>query len=326
MFQGVRSVSWLSIVRITIVLALLSVCNEKVNSSPTTTEKPSVVPPSVPKISGLKSEKSNIKNLNKTIRHVQNDEANEDLHSELNVLLTELRQISDKIETIRKEHNQLADGVNEISIAVKSMNERSEHIKKKVRKMSKAINKTTHHHKLKNSLKSLQKDHKRILEVMLNSTFLLHSHRSNHSASSHRNKNGSKHSNKHSKICHDNESPHCNTIYNTTNNKDEDKTSDENKTSNIIPTVTSSSTRTLQTVSPAPFVSKKEEDTLVSPEEKDNIIPEPVIEPQGKSESPKKSPPLPIDCTEVIQMGNMTSGIYRIKPKGLNEPIKVTPI
>ena len=233
------------------------------------------------------------------------------LHTELSTLLTELREIADSIDAVRKEHGKLAKGVNEISNAVKDMNERSEHIKKKVRKMSKALNKNGHHHKLKNSLRSLQKDHQKILQAMMNSSFTHHRNKGGNHTAGHKNKSGNAHpatSRKHLKVA----------VPPQVNASTPDATSNE-----VLPSSSSSSTTTTRqphTVSPTPSVTKTAPKTTT---EKDNTIPEPVVEPRDGSDPPKKIIPLPVDCTEVIQMGNMTSGVYRIQPKGLPNPIKV---
>lgn len=259
------------------------------------------------------NESSGVTNANekktKTVASkVEDNENNNDssLHSELSTLLTELREIAESIDAVRKEHGKLTKGVNEISNAVKDMNQRSEHIKKKVRKMSKVLNKNGHHHKFKNSLRNLQKDHQKILQAMINSS-ITHSRGKSINFSLNKRKNQIQ-PRSHKKS-------HCK---NSTSNSclPTDHASNE-----VAPlTAASSTTHNPKTISPAPFVAP-------GPTEKDNTIPEPVVEPQdGNEKFTKKAIPFPIDCTEVIQMGNTTSGVYNIHPKGMPKPIKVTNI
>lgn len=311
MFLGAGGVLGQAVLTTAVALALLCLGNEGAGGDPLPATLPSTQTSSGHQ--SVKSKGIHFENRTKSemAKGFQRDDDDRELHNELNILLTELRQIADKIEVIRKEHGQLAHGVAEISNAVKDMNERSEHIKKKVRKMSKTINKTTHHHKLKSSLKSLQKDHKRILEVMLNSTFMVRNQRGNQTTFP-RSHSGFKHVEKPLKICK-NDSQSC------SNSSDDHVVKPLNLTTPLPLT-----TQISQATSTTPYSESEEVTEKDSSTEKDNMIPEPVVEPQGKAgPHHKKTIRLPVDCTEVIQMGNMTSGIYRIKPKGLNKPIKV---
>lgn len=95
-----------------------------------------------------------------------NSKGSYELRQDLELLLDELRQVASAIHDVRAEHGELAKNVAEMSVAVKDMSERNMHIRKKVRKMSKVLNKSTHHHKYKDGLKALQRDHQKILHAM----------------------------------------------------------------------------------------------------------------------------------------------------------------
>ncbi|XP_018025587.1 angiopoietin-related protein 2-like [Hyalella azteca] len=85
---------------------------------------------------------------------------------QLNLVLAELREVRSEIREARQEHGRLASGISEISGQVRTISERKDQIKKKIRKLTKSLSKKDHHRKVKSGLRALQQDHERILQAM----------------------------------------------------------------------------------------------------------------------------------------------------------------
>ncbi|KAK8753637.1 hypothetical protein OTU49_000790, partial [Cherax quadricarinatus] len=213
-----------------------------------------------------------------------------DVLEEVSRLLNKLREVAASMQEARDEHERLSQAVAQITAAVKDMGEHNLHIKKKVRKMSKGLKRNSHNRKIKDGLKSLQRDHQRILHAMslsgINIT-RIHNHTRKHN------------------LTH----PH------TPAHKKDHGRNRKNHEASVVELTTKAAEVPQETVRPDKDHELKkpmEEETEVT----DNLIPELVVDPPSATD-----PPLPVDCTEVIQRGNWTSGVYMVQPKGL-QPLK----
>ncbi|XP_076061621.1 uncharacterized protein LOC143037366 [Oratosquilla oratoria] len=222
------------------------------------------------------------------------DRSKTPIREELNRLLSELKEVVGVLRMMRRENSQLASSVTEITSSVREMNG---NIKKKVRKLSKSLNKNSHHRKVKDSLRSLQRDHELILQAMntscrgLNLSALESKSRSEDSSES-----------PSSKVSSDDDDE----AVNETSSEVPSSSHMESESVNQIPELV---------VDPPPGSSSSgKEDSKgssASGGESDSM-----------ASTTTPSPPLPEHCTEVLQRGNYTSGVYLIQPKGL-EPHKV---
>ncbi|XP_063865109.1 uncharacterized protein LOC135103075 [Scylla paramamosain] len=224
---------------------------------------------------------------------------------EVSHLLEKLREVAASMREAREEHERLAEAVAQVTAAVKDMGEHNLHIKKKVRKMSKGLKKNSHNKKIKDGIKSLQRDHQRILHAMslsgINIT-RLHNHTRKHNLThprpNHKNQHGRNRKN------HNNNAATTTTTplpENATKSPDQKALEEEVEGEVIKEALTEKR--------------KDGEDEVGG--STDNLIPELVVDPPSATD-----PPLPADCTEVMQRGNWTSGVYLVQPQGL-QPIKV---
>ena len=248
-----------------------------------------------------------------------NEGADYQLRQDLELLLDELRQVATAIHEVRTEHGQLAKNVAEMSVVVKDMSERNMHIRKKVRKMSKVLNKSTHHHKVKDGIRALQRDHQKILHAMSsrNITLLNLEHSLNrtghHHHHPHRNNNNDNNLNNNLTSFEDDLAQIDEEIMEEDDNK-------EKSTSNAG----SSSISKKQDGNGLSSVTENKDVKVIDTSEESedaNLIPELVVEPpEGQAVT---GPSYPRDCREVMNYGNYTSGSYMIQPEGLHKPIKV---
>ncbi|CAL4064512.1 unnamed protein product [Meganyctiphanes norvegica] len=267
---------------------------------------------------------------------------NENLLAEMSLVIEELRLVAESMKAARQEHSHLELAVAQISTQVRDINDHNVHIKKKVRKMSKALNRSTHHHKVKDSIKLLQRDHQRILHAMGkplgNLTHHHHNHSMNHSHNLTHNHTG-KGLDHVSKAIHGLKNDHFlhpNHHKNNNRSHKHDDDYDVNVTKEIKKKQEAVTATTVPTITPT--VKGKHEkigkdkgtaslDELEVPgnhkneDLKSNRIPDLVVDPPEVLVE-DKAPPLPQDCLEVIQRGNYTSGVYAIQPKGM-QPFKV---
>lgn len=117
---------------------------------------------------------------------------------EVSHLLEKLREVAASMKEAREEHERLAEAVAQVTAAVKDMGEHNMHIKKKVRKMSKGLKKNSHNKKIKDGIKSLQRDHQRILHAMsLSGINITRLHNHNHTKHNQSHPRPSNHKNQH---------------------------------------------------------------------------------------------------------------------------------
>lgn len=215
-----------------------------------------------------------------------------DVLEEVSRLLAQMREVAASMQEAREEHERLAQALSEVTAAVRDMGEHNLHIKKKVRKMSKGLKRNSHNKKIKDGLKSLQRDHQRILHAMslsgLNIT-RLHNHTRKHNLT--RPHNPSR-KNQHGR-----------------NRKNHEATS--------VEVTTKAAAETPEATQEARQQESSEQEVEPEAEASDNHIPDLVVDPPSATD-----PPLPIDCVEVMQRRNWTSGVYVVQPRGL-QPLKV---
>ncbi|XP_064084364.1 angiopoietin-4-like [Macrobrachium nipponense] len=260
---------------------------------------------------------------------------------EVGRLLGQMREVAASMQEARDEHSRLAQAVAQISAAVRDMGEHNLHIKKKVRKMSKALRGGTHHRKVKDGLKSLQRDHQRILHAMsvngINVT-RVHNHNHTHNGThknNHHNHNRNHHNNNNNSTSSAGQSGKSSSSSSSSEEKNKKKKnkssegrhSEGGKEGGETPrnvslesgaTSSSSSSSSSSPGGESQETQVSQETTLPEAIVTDNLIPDLVVDPPGATD-----PPLPVDCTEVMQRGNWTSGSYMIQPRGLQQPIKV---
>ncbi|XP_071531115.1 uncharacterized protein [Panulirus ornatus] len=210
-----------------------------------------------------------------------------DVLEEVSRLLGQMREVATSMQEAREEHERLAEALAEVTAAVRDMGEHNLHIKKKVRKMSKGLKRNSHNKKIKDGLKSLQRDHQRILHAMslsgLNIT-RLHNHTRKHN------------------VTH----PH------NPSRKNQHGRNRKNHEAGVEVTTAKAAAATLEAGG------RENKEQLRSAEDAtDNHIPDLVVDPPSGTD-----PPLPIDCVEVMQRDNWTSGVYLVQPRGL-QPLKV---
>ncbi|XP_050705528.1 uncharacterized protein LOC126990947 [Eriocheir sinensis] len=229
---------------------------------------------------------------------------------EVSHLLEKLREVAASMREAREEHERLAEAVAQVTAAVKDMGEHNMHIKKKVRKMSKGLKKNSHNKKIKDGIKSLQRDHQRILHAMslsgINITRLHNHNHTKHNQShprpaNHKNQHGRKRKN-HNKENNNHTATATTTPLPENATKSPDQKALEEEVEGDV-------------VKEALTEKRKDDDEVGG--STDNLIPELVVDPPSATD-----PPLPADCTEVFQRGNWTSGVYVVQPQGL-QPIKV---
>ncbi|MPC69606.1 hypothetical protein E2C01_063836 [Portunus trituberculatus] len=228
---------------------------------------------------------------------------------EVSHLLEKLREVAASMREAREEHERLAEAVAQVTAAVKDMGEHNLHIKKKVRKMSKGLKKNSHNKKIKDGIKSLQRDHQRILHAMslsgINIT-RLHNHTRKHNLThprpNHKNQHGRNRKN-HNNNNNNNAATTTTTPLPENATKSPDQKALEEEMEGEV-------------VKEALTEKRKDGEDEVGGST-DNLIPELVVDPPSATD-----PPLPADCTEVMQRGNWTSGVYLVQPQGL-QPIKV---
>lgn len=281
---------------------------------------------------------------------------------QLDLLLSELREVRTEIREARQEHGRLASGVAEISDQVKIISDRKDQIKKKIRKLTKTLSKKDHHRKVKSGLKALQQDHERILQAMSKAKLLNRTlNRRNNRTNNHHNHTSTHHNHTRNHKCKENNSTsHVVQLMNETQlnatiiekgsnyakpNHIQEEGNGEQLEENNIPAVLpieiekkASINREVNQLKTALYVNhdlatnppSSTVPTTLPPTTATTTTTTPMTStttttPKPTTMSPSPSPssqPLPANCYEVLQEGNWTSGVYTIQA-GTLDPIKV---
>lgn len=309
--------------------------------------------------SGRTANMDSIQNDKKSTDNEMLDPSTKDL---LQNALSQLQDIKAELKEARQERSRLSSGISEMGGQVRTIVERKDQIKQKIRKLTKTLTKKDHHRKVKSGLRSLQQDHERILQAMskakiLNRASNRRNNRNNNSG------NDTLHSNdKTSKGAGSNRSHSAH----RGNNKDRKKINQESndvrvieedqqmtgdtQTQNPSPSDVRRNEQTPTTSSPVILSAKTERKIYPEVENNQVTIPELPEEyytnailttasekvtstvssttvtttapPTTEQPSTTTADPLPKNCYEVLQHGNWTSGVYSIQP-GDMAPIQV---
>ena len=265
-----------------------------------------------------------------------------------------------EIREARQEHGRLASGVAEISGQVRVISDRKDQIKKKIRKLTKTLSKKDHHRKVKSGLRTLQQDHERILQAMtkaklLNKVASKRNNRTNHH--NHTNSHQGSNSNKNKSDEHNDEDndgisststdpiPHKREREGKGRKRNKADKIDKDETANagdrpqdnspvVLPIEDAKNKRKDGKVSGAnvilPLPTSATTTTTTGPSTTTTTTPTtttPTTTTTTEATTPKPTnPPLPVNCYEVLQYGNWTSGVYTIQPGDLAEPIQVSKV
>ena len=254
---------------------------------------------------------------------------------QLDLLLSELRQVRTEIREARQEHGRLASGVAEISGQVRVISDRKDQIKKKIRKLTKSLSKKDHHRKVKSSLRTLQQDHERILQAMAKAKVMNrgaakrsnrtghHNHTASHSG---RDKNqeaedgdeeaetspssvGKKEKGRRRKV---------------RPNKSENETIEESESTDEIPVMMQVENKKSEQPTQIPQPTTKPTTTSTTPSTTTTTTTSTTSTTSTTTTPTTTVAPLPVNCYEVLQYGNWTSGVYSIQPGELQEPVQVS--
>ena len=273
---------------------------------------------------------------------------------QLDLLLSELRQVRTEIREARQEHGRLASGVAEISGQVRDINDKKDQIKKKIRKLTKTLTKKDHHRKVKTGLRSLQQDHERIFQAMTKAKLLNRSpsKRMNKTHPQNQTNESQSSGGKIEERTEDNETTRTST--GAPNGREErrgrkKKRPGNKRNGNEPTTIEVSSTPVILPIEdsnqmdrsatnkpvkskptkPTPLTTTSTSTTTTTttppPTTSTTTTPPTTTTTTSTTTTTPQptSPPLPVHCYEVLQYGNWTSGVYSIQPEGMREPIQV---
>uniref|UniRef100_A0A6A7FPP6 Angiopoietin-related protein 2-like n=2 Tax=Hirondellea gigas TaxID=1518452 RepID=A0A6A7FPP6_9CRUS len=257
---------------------------------------------------------------------------------QLNLLLSELREVKTEIREARQEHGRLASGVAEISGQVRIISDRKDQIKKKIRKLTKTLSKKDHHRKVKNGLRSLQQDHERILQAMTKAKLLRGNSARRNNRTNHHNHTSNHHNNRNKYNDKDNDVNDSKNSANGSVGGGESKPGKKSKGRNDIENSVDDNGEVapednLPVVLPVEIEKKTDSSLDVILDNRNSnaaiagnsidSVPSTTTTTTTTTTTPEPTPePLPANCYEVLQHGNWTSGIYYIQPDSM-EPMKV---